>query len=98
MTTKSTDTDAIDAIDADNPWPGLASFREADRELFFGRERETEELFRAVMRERLTILFGLSGLGKTSLLQAGLFPRLRDENVLPILFRLEHSAGSPSCS
>lgn len=86
------------AIDAENPWPGLASFREADRELFFGRERETEELFRFVLRERLTILFGLSGLGKTSLLQAGLFPRLRDENVLPVLIRLEHSAGSPTCT
>jgi WD40 repeat protein len=90
--------DALDAIDAENPWPGLASFREADRELFFGREQETEELFRLVLRERLTVLFGLSGLGKTSLLQAGLFPRLREENVLPVLIRLEHSEGSPSCT
>jgi len=98
MTTQPGDTDAINAIDAENPWPGLASFREADRELFFGRERETEELFRLVLRERLTILFGLSGLGKTSLLQAGLFPRLREENVLPVLIRLEHAEGSPSCS
>jgi hypothetical protein len=86
------------AVNPENPWPGLASFREADRELFFGRERETEELFRFVLRERLTILFGLSGLGKTSLLQAGLFPRLREENVLPVLIRLEHSEGSPPCT
>jgi WD40 repeat protein len=86
------------AVDAENPWPGLASFREADRDFFFGRERETEELFRLVMRERLTVLFGLSGLGKTSLVQAGLFPRLREENVLPVLIRLEHSDGSPAYS
>ncbi len=86
------------AIDAENPWPGLASFREADQEFFFGRESEADELARLVMRERLTILFGLSGLGKTSLLQAGLFPRLREENVLPVSLRLEHADGSPPCT
>jgi len=86
------------AIDAENPWPGLASFGEADQEFFFGRESETEELVRLVLRERLTILFGLSGLGKTSLLQAGLFPRLREENVLPVSLRLQHADGSPPCS
>ena len=78
-------------VDAENPWPGLAAFREADQELFYGREAETGELLRLVLRERLTVLFGLSGLGKTSLLQAGLFPRLRPENVLPIYIRLDFS-------
>jgi WD40 repeat protein len=79
------------AVDAENPWPGLAAFREADQEFFYGREAETEELFRLVLRDRLTVLFGLSGLGKTSLLQAGLFPRLRQENVLPVRIRLDFS-------
>ncbi len=78
-------------VDAENPWPGLAAFREADQELFYGRETETEELLRLVLRKRLTVLFGLSGLGKTSLLQAGLFPRLRPENVLPVYIRLDFS-------
>jgi WD40 repeat protein len=78
-------------VDAENPWPGLAAFREADQERFYGREAETDELLRLVLRERLTVLFGLSGLGKTSLLQAGLFPRLRPENVLPIYIRLDFS-------
>ena len=78
-------------VDADNPWPGLASFREADRELFFGRELETQELVRLALRERLTVLFGLSGLGKTSLLRAGLFPLLRQENILPVYVRLDFS-------
>ncbi len=79
-------------VDADNPWPGLASFREADRELFYGRETETQEVLRLALRERLTVLFGLSGLGKTSLLSAGLFPLLRQENVLPVYIRLDFSA------
>jgi len=78
-------------VDADNPWPGLASFREADRELFYGRETETQEILRLTQRERLTVLFGLSGLGKTSLLSAGLFPVLRQENVLPVYIRLDFS-------
>ena len=78
-------------VDADNPWPGLASFREADSDLFFGRELDTQELLRLVLRERLTVLFGLSGLGKTSLLRAGLFPLLRHENVLPVHVRLDFS-------
>jgi WD40 repeat protein len=79
-------------VDHDNPWPGLPSFREQDQELFFGREAETEALRRVVMREstRATVLFGRSGLGKTSLLQAGLFPRLRRQEVLPVAIRLAY--------
>ncbi|HYO14661.1 MAG TPA: hypothetical protein VE685_15815 [Thermoanaerobaculia bacterium] len=85
---KSADTGAVDA---ENPWPGLASFREADHGFFYGRESEVDELLRLVLRERLTVLFGLSGLGKTSLLHAGLFPRLREENVFPVYVRLDLS-------
>lgn len=87
-------------VDPENPWPGLDAFREADHLFFFGRERETETLRRAVLRERLTVLFGRSGLGKTSLLQAGLFPRLRQDNFLPVRIRLDFGegveAGGPS--
>jgi len=82
-------------VDSDHPWPGLASFREGDQAFFRGREAETESLYRLVLRERLTVLFGLAGLGKTSLLQAGLFPRLREEGILPINIRICYSAGSP---
>jgi hypothetical protein len=79
-------------VNADNPWPGLLAFREVDQEYFQGRRSETEDLFRLVMRERLTVLFGVSGLGKSSLLQAGLFPLLRRESVLPIYLRLDFSS------
>jgi hypothetical protein len=82
-------------VDPDNPWPGLLAFREADQEYFQGRKTETEDLFRLVMRERLTVLFGLSGLGKSSLLQAGLFPMLRRENILPVYIRLDFSSERP---
>lgn len=80
-------------VDAQNPWPGLAAFTEADRAFFRGRESEADELARLVRRERLTVLFGRSGLGKSSLLNAGLFPRLRDELHLPVLVRVGYAAG-----
>lgn len=82
------------AVDRDNPWPGLASFTEDSRSFFFGREKETDELSRLVRRQTLTVLFGQSGLGKSSLLQAGLFPLLRESDFLPLYLRLDHSPGS----
>jgi formylglycine-generating enzyme required for sulfatase activity len=79
----------------DNPWPGLLPFSEADWKFFRGREFESEMLYRRVERERLTIVFAPSGLGKSSLLQAGLFPLLRKENVLPVYIRLDFSQTKP---
>jgi WD40 repeat protein len=83
-------------LDAQNPWPGLEQFREEDATFFRGRDAEAEELRRLVRRERLTVLFGLSGLGKSSLLQAGLFPALRAEGCLPVPLRVVYDEGGPS--
>ncbi len=83
------------AIDRDNPWPGLESFTESARDFFFGREQETEELNRLVGRQTLTVLFGQSGLGKSSLLHAGLFPLLRASDHLPLYLRLDHAPSTP---
>ena len=66
-------------VDAQNPWPGLVAFTEELSEFFHGREEEADELTGARGKKNLTVLFGQSGLGKSSLLQAGLFPRLRAE-------------------
>ena len=76
---------------AQNPWPGLFWYAEEQAHLFFGREAETEELLRLIQRETLTVLFGRSGLGKTSLLRAGVFPRLRQEGCFPVVLRLDYS-------
>jgi WD40 repeat protein len=80
-------------LSAQNPWPGLASFSEADQAFFRGRAREADELARLVRRERLSVLFGRSGLGKSSLLAAGLAPRLREDLHLPVLLRIDYRAG-----
>ena len=84
------------SIDAVQPWPGLDAFTEESSRFFCGRDAEADELFRHVQRDVVTVLFGQSGLGKTSLLQAGLFLRLRKAGFLPILIRLDYSAGAPA--
>lgn len=85
-------------VDVDNPWPGLAAFREEEQEFFRGREGKTRELLAAVENARLAILHGLSGLGKTSLLHAGLFPRLVDLDIIPIPIRLNFLPNAPPLS
>jgi hypothetical protein len=76
------------AIDEENPWPGLSAFDEAAEHFFNGRHDETAALRRLVLQAPLTVLFGASGLGKTSLIQAGLFPAVRKE-FLPVYIRLD---------
>jgi hypothetical protein len=82
--------------DHERPWVGLASFAEADAHFFAGRGEEVAGLLRLVHRDTLTLLYGVSGLGKTSLLHAGLFPALRVENFLPVPIRLDYlDNGAP---
>ncbi len=83
------------AVDEQNPWLGLVSFSEETRAYFHGREEEIAELGRRVQRKLLTVLFGQSGLGKTSILQAGLVPRLRPEGFCPLYVRLVYAPDSP---
>jgi WD40 repeat protein len=87
--------DPLLQLSPDNPWPGLGSFGESDAAYFHGRSKETADLLRLVKRELLTLVFGRSGLGKTSLLRAGLFPVLRKEGFLPVYVRLDCSGGGP---
>jgi WD40 repeat protein len=63
------------------PFQGLAPFEDSalDAQLFFGREREIEVIVANLMANRLTVLYGPSGVGKTSLIRAGLAQRLRKE-------------------
>jgi WD40 repeat protein len=62
-----------------SPYKGLAPFEDSalDALLFFGREREIEVIVANLMAARLTVLYGASGVGKTSLLRAGVAHRLR---------------------
>ncbi|MGR4851310.1 nSTAND1 domain-containing NTPase [Streptomyces sp. LARHCF252] len=59
------------------PYRGLTRFEPGDAELFFGRDQLVERLTELNRKHRFTAVFGPSGSGKSSLLRAGLIPRLR---------------------
>lgn len=63
-----------------NPWAGLLSYEDpakATRQILFtGRTKETQEVYNLIDNNLLVTLYGKSGIGKTSLLNAGVFPLL----------------------
>ena len=65
----------------ESPYKGLVPFEdsELDALLFFGRERESGIIGENVLAARLTVLYGPSGVGKTSVLRAGVAHRLRTQ-------------------
>lgn len=67
------------------PYVGPRPFEIADRNVFFGRDREARELKARVIGHPLALLYAQSGAGKTSLINARLIPDLDEEgfNVLP---------------
>jgi WD40 repeat protein len=71
----------------ESPYKGLASFEdsELDALLFFGREREIAAVAANVLANRLTVLYGPSGVGKSSLLGAGVARRLRELSGAPVV-------------
>jgi hypothetical protein len=62
-----------------NPYPGLAYFGPDDAALFFGRDAAIASLAKAVDQRSLTALVGASGSGKSSVVLAGLAPRLHKQ-------------------
>lgn len=78
-------------------YPGPRSFidTEVEQQVFFGREQEIDHLLHRIRAVRLLVLFGKSGLGKTSLLQAGLYSRLRERGLLPVPVRLNQPGAAP---
>ena len=80
-----------------NPWAGLSSYQDpkyTDIPLkFCGREDDTYDLSQMVMRNIFVTLYGKSGIGKTSLLNAGVFPMLRDAGFVPVSVRLNVDAA-----
>jgi WD40 repeat protein len=61
-----------------SPYQGLTAYTARDRSFFFGREHETRIIVANLLATRLTLVYGASGVGKSSLMCAGVVPRLRE--------------------
>ena len=61
------------------PYPGLRAFDADEWPIFFGRERMTDVVVARLVSQQLVVVHGDSGSGKSSLIRAGVLPRLRQE-------------------
>jgi len=70
-----------------SPYKGLAPFEDSDVDalLFFGREHESEVIAANLIASRITVLYGPSGVGKSSVLRAGVAHRLRQEREAEVI-------------
>jgi hypothetical protein len=78
-------------------YPGSRPFKDNDfdRLLFFGRENEKQILLHSVLAENLFVLFAKSGIGKTSLLNAGLMEFFRKKDFIPLKIRFNNPYRTP---
>ena len=60
-----------------SPFPGIRPYSEKEAEDFYGREREVEDVLGILKRFKLVTICGESGSGKSSLIQAGILPKLK---------------------
>ncbi|MEL6652277.1 MAG: SUMF1/EgtB/PvdO family nonheme iron enzyme, partial [Bacteroidota bacterium] len=66
-------------------YPGVRPFLSQERQLFFGRKSDIEVLTHFILQERLVVLFAPSGVGKSSILNAGVVPRLIENGDFTVL-------------
>lgn len=71
-----------------NPWKGLNFYTEG--EVLYGRNAEIQSLSQYIFNNTQTVLYGRSGIGKSSILNAGIFPKARLAGMVPIGIRLKH--------
>lgn len=79
--------------DRQNPWVGLRAYTEG--EILYGRDKDILELTTYVLAETEVVLYGKSGTGKSSILNAGVIPSARRNGYTPVTIRLEHNIDSP---
>lgn len=68
-----------------SPYQGLIPFSERDAEFFFGREKETRLIIANLFASPLTLLYGPSGVGKSSILRAGVLNQLNQRSDLNVI-------------
>ena len=70
-----------------SPFKFLDSYTKDDRDIFFGREREIEELYHRVFESKIMLVYGVSGTGKSSLIHCGLANKFQETDWLPLVIR-----------
>lgn len=80
-----------------NPWRGLKPYESAHSDLFFGRRAASDQLLERVLNERFVVVAGPSGIGKSSLVRAGVLPRL-PSRFRPIILRPSLPGPTPFAS
>jgi WD40 repeat protein len=70
-----------------SPFKFLDSYTREDRAIFFGRDREIEELYHRVFESRILLVYGISGTGKSSLINCGLANKFSETDWLPLNIR-----------
>src|SRR4029077_15249955 len=63
------------------PYPGLRPFEANEWSIFFGRERMIDKVIERLARDRLVVIHGASGSGKSSLVRAGVMPKLARQHL-----------------
>src|SRR5687767_2625905 len=71
-----------------SPYRGMKSFRYADRKIYAGRDTEIDKIYKLLLLFRGVLVYGNSGVGKSSLISAGLIPKLFERNFTPEIIRL----------
>ena len=77
-----------------SPFQFLDAFSAKDKERFFGRDQEIEKLYKLVNQNRMTLVYGQSGTGKTSLVKCGLAGRYNPVDWFPIFVRRGQNLNS----
>lgn len=78
-------------------WIGLESYGEENASLFFGRETEVQELANSIFHNNQTIIYGPSGIGKSSIIKAGVMSLARKNDFLPVYIRLSFNEDADPC-
>lgn len=73
-----------------NPWLGLQTYKEGD--VLYGRDDDIRNLSQYILTDSETVLFGKSGIGKSSVLNAGVIPMARVRGIVPVNIRLAHDS------
>ena len=69
------------------PFKFLDSYTREDKTIFFGRDNETDEIFRKFYSGKLLLVYGKSGTGKSSVINCGLISKIPEEDIFAINIR-----------